>query len=116
MGQIKFSGTVGAFVSNAYAARAFAEAMKAEDHQKAFYWLQFSSVNMDEGSDPWMRIGTAEVTVTLPPNFDIRSERVKALEAALQKDRAESHARQTALLGEINKLKAIEHCTGEVAA
>jgi len=107
--QIQFKATVGVFLSSEYNARLFDEAMRKGDHEQAAEHIRLTTAEMDTGENPWMRIGSAVATVTMLPNFDLRNERIKILEAALQKDRAESHARQTAMLGEINKLKAIEN-------
>lgn len=109
---IKFTATVGVFLSSEYNARLFDEAMRKGDHEQAAGQLRLSTAEMDTGKDPWMRIGSAVATVTMLPNFDLRNERIKIMEAALQQDRAESHARQTAMLGEINKLRAIENSGG----
>ena len=106
---IQCQATVGVFLSGEYNARLFDQAMRNGDHEQAARHIVLSIAEMDSGQDPWMRIGSAVATVTMLPNFALRHEQIKALEAALQKDRAESHARQTAMLGEINKLKAIEN-------
>ena len=107
--QIQFKATVGVFLSSEYNARLFDDAMRKGDHEQAARNISLSTAQMDTGEDPWMRIGSAVATVTMLPNFDLRNERIKIMESALQQDRAESHARQTAMLGEINKLKAIEN-------
>ena len=106
---IQFQATVGVFLSSEYNARLFDQAMRNGDHEQAARHIVLSIAEMDSGQDPWMRIGSAVATVTMLPNFDLRHEQIKILEAALQQDRADSHARQTAMLGEINKLKAIEN-------
>ena len=106
---IQFQATVGVFLSGEYNARLFDQAMRNGDHEQAARHIVLSIAEMDSGQDPWMRIGSAVATVTMLPNFDLRNKRIKIMEAALQQDRAESHARQTAMLGEINKLKAIEN-------
>lgn len=106
---IQFKATVSVFLSGEYTARLFDEAMRKGDHEEAAEHILLSTADMDTGKNPWMRIGSAVATVTMLPSFDLRNERIKIMEAALQQDRADSHARQTAMLGEINKLKAIEN-------
>lgn len=105
--QIKFTASIDAYVVP-YRVRRFDEAMRNGDHLEAMDAVSISSLDMTTMGEPWIKIGTAEITVTMLPNFDIRHEQIKILEAALQKERADSMARQTAMLGEINKLKAIE--------
>ena len=105
---ITFTASIDAYVPR-YLVQEFDRAMRKGDHVEALDSIFTSVQDMTTASNPWIKIGTAEITVTMLPNFDLRHEQIKILEAALQQDRAESHARQTAMLGEINKLKAIEN-------
>ncbi len=105
---ITFTASIDAYVTD-NRVRQFDRAMRKGDHVEALDNISISAQDMTTVGGPWIKIGTAEITVTMLPNFDLRHEQIKILEAALQQDRAESHARQTAMLGEINKLRAIEN-------
>lgn len=50
-----------------------------------------------------------EVEVEVPDTIDITAVKVKVLEEALEKDRAESQVRQNTLVDQISKLKCLTH-------
>lgn len=77
--------------------------------------LGFSNYDMDSGSHPWVKVGSAEITVTLFPQEEVVAEQVKVLNAELQRERAESQVRQNGILDRISKLQALSF-DGEVTA
>jgi len=56
-----------------------------------------------------MRVGTAEVVITLLPRADVTKNAVLALREQLRMDRVESAHRQTQLEIKIEKLEALEY-------
>lgn len=68
------------------------------------------------GSDPWLKIGTAEIVVTLTPPDSMAADEIRALQARLEAMRAEHHLAQQALLDRISKLSAITHQPNTVEA
>jgi hypothetical protein len=59
-------------------------------------------------SSEWRVVSKIDVPVVIP-QLDLDTLEIEGLEAALQKDRAESQSRQNILLDRISKLKAIGH-------
>jgi hypothetical protein len=60
-------------------------------------------------SKTWMRVGDAEITLTLKPRDEQVAAAVTALQGQLAKERAESHQRQQAILEQISKVQALEY-------
>lgn len=60
-------------------------------------------------SKTWMRVGDAEITLTLAPRDEQVAAAVKALQGQLAKERAESMQRQQAILDQLAKVQAIEY-------
>lgn len=57
----------------------------------------------------WTKVGIAHITIELLDIKDIQHEQLAALQAQLQKERADSQVRQNAILEQISKLTAIEY-------
>jgi hypothetical protein len=112
MEQIKITGTVGAYLTSSYAIECFQRAMKEGKHDEAVDELSFSRIDMS-AIDRWIRVGDAQITLTMLPSLNLVNEQVRNLEAMLQEERAESMKRQQALLAQISKLQAIEYAPQE---
>lgn len=56
----------------------------------------------------WVKVGTAEVTVTFDNHDEVVTRQVAVLRGELDEMRAEHQAKQTALLARINNLLALE--------
>lgn len=71
----------------------------------------FSNINAkyDTGSEPWLKIGTAEIILSLTPPDGIAADEISALQAQLDAMRAQHHLAQKALLDRISKLSAITY-------
>lgn len=63
----------------------------------------------------WTRCGTATITYEFVDEKELVANKVTALEAELQKERAESEVKCNAILEQISKLQALEYTAGEVA-
>lgn len=61
----------------------------------------------DRGSDPWLKIGTAEIVLALTPPDTLAADEIRALQASLEAMRAQHHLAQQAILDRISKLQAI---------
>lgn len=69
-----------------------------------------SYLNHDmSGSDDWIEVGVAEITVTLYPREDVVAKELESLKDCLQRVRAENHMRENAILERINNLQAITY-------
>jgi hypothetical protein len=60
-------------------------------------------------SKTWMRVGDAEITLTLAPKDEQVAAAVRALQGQLETERAESMRRQQAILDQLSKVQAIEY-------
>jgi hypothetical protein len=100
----KIKGRIDAWITNrGYPAAAdLFTADEAEILNDVFY----STLDMSESG--WVKVGTAEITVTLDEPPEIASKQIAALQGQLEEMRAEHQLQQTALLGRINNLLAIE--------
>jgi len=78
----------------------------AADGVELFNNIYFSTVDMS-GSG-WVKVGAAEITVTLDEPPEIASKQIAALQGQLEEMRAEHQLQQTALQGRINNLLALE--------
>jgi hypothetical protein len=87
--------------------------LSAKDSKEVVSRLGFSNWNMAKGTYPWVKVGTAEVTVTLLPRDEIVAVQTKVLQDELQKERADSQMRQNAILDRISKLQALEYVEAE---
>lgn len=82
-------------------------------HQEAAEEMSFYTGDMDKGSNPWIRVGMAEVTVTLQSKDEMVTNQLRAVQNELDHARAEWLTKQQALLERISKLQAL---TNEVEA
>lgn len=69
--------------------------------------------DMDKGSDPWVRVGEADITVHIQSRDELVTNQLQTLKNELDAGRAEWLTRQQGILDRINKLQAI---TNEVAS
>ena len=83
--------------------------LSGNDSKEVVSRLGFSNWDMAKGTYPWVKVGTAEVTITLLPREQIAAEQITVLNGELQKERAESQVRQNAILDRISKLSALEY-------
>ncbi len=67
-----------------------------------------------KGHEPWLKIGTAEITLHLTPPDDLTADEIKNLQAQLEAERLRSHLAQQAILERISKLQAITFNPGTV--
>lgn len=71
--------------------------------------LSRPDANHSHGSEPWLKIGTAEIVLALTPPDTIAADEIRALQASLEAMRAQHHLAQQALLNRISKLQAISY-------
>jgi hypothetical protein len=69
--------------------------------------LAFTATNSDMASLGWVKVGTAEITVTYEPHEAMREKAAEAIRAQMQEAAAKYQAMQTELQERLNKLLAI---------
>lgn len=62
-----------------------------------------------QGDEPWLKIGTAEIVVTLTPPDNLAAEEIRSLQRSLDAMRAQHQLAQQALLNRISKLQALTY-------
>lgn len=102
---IKVKATINAWTHSDYSMERFMRGMEDGKHDRAVDALAFSMHDMS-GSG-YVRIGTAEIEVELLPMDQIQHQQLHTLTAQLEKERAESQAKQNIILDKISKLQAI---------
>lgn len=102
--KIEFTQT--AYVSGDYELRHLVNALAKSDFALAGRAISPAFTDMTEQG--WIKVGTAHITVELLDPKDIQNEQLAALQAQLQKERADSQMRQNAILEQISKLQALE--------
>ncbi len=65
------------------------------------------NAKFDQGNEPWLKIGTAEIVVTMTPPNNLAAEEIRALQRSLDAMRAQHQLAQQALLNRISKLQAL---------
>ena len=60
-------------------------------------------------TEGYTRVGSGEVTITIASKDEIITGKVESLRSELAKDRAESQARQNALIRKISELEALTY-------
>lgn len=103
---MKIETTIGAWATSEYAMSAFLDCLAAGKGTLAANLLHSTPHDMTEHG--WIKVGTAHITVELLDPKDIQNEQLAALQAQLQKERADSQMRQNAILDQISKLQALE--------
>jgi len=79
------------------------------DERQAINQLTFSiHEGMDTGENPWTRVGTAEITVTLVDEKTMVENKVKALRAEQTAVLAIAHAKSTYIDRQISQLLALD--------
>lgn len=102
--KIEFTQT--AYVSGDYELRHLVNDLAKSDFPLAGRAISPAVSDMTEHG--WIKVGTAHITVELLDPKDIQNEQLAALQAQLQKERADSQMRQNAILDRISKLQALE--------
>ncbi len=94
---------INAYLAHSYRKPADLIGLDQEELTRA---LSFTAHNMD-GAEHWVRVGTAEVTVTLHPMSEITANAIASLRQELQNVRAEAQMKATQIEGQIANLLAI---------
>lgn len=76
-------------------------------HQVAMASMYFCDGNMDKGTDPWVRVGEADITVRLHSKDELVSSQLAALQQELSAARAEWLTKQQQILEQISNLQAL---------
>lgn len=71
--------------------------------------LHFPWRDDQSGPEGWTRCGVATITYEFCGLDELAANKVVALKAELEKDRAESEVRQNRILDQISKLQALEY-------
>jgi hypothetical protein len=104
---IKITATVPAWLTSSSSRLEQLIETAKDDPADALSRLGYSILEMDVGSYPWVRVGEAEITVTLMPLDTVVAGQVAVPKAELQQERAESMRKQNAILDRISKLSAL---------
>lgn len=109
MNPVKITATVGAYLPDHNSPVQVLDALgdPAKHARLVGSTLFYAAHDM---SKTWMRVGDAEITLTLAPRDEQVAAAVKALQGQLAKERAESMQRQQAILDQLSKVQALE-CT-----
>ena len=111
--QIKITATSVAWATCGRTLERMLRQLKEGDNQEAVNEMSFSNYEMDGGSHPWIRVGEAEITVTLHAQDEMVASQLRGLQAELNHARAEWLTKQSAIMDRISKLQAL---TNEVEA
>lgn len=112
---ITITGTVKVWLTNSRETVDDITNAAAKDPQEAIDCLGYGNADMDKGSYPWTKVGTAEITITLMPRDEVAAAQIKTLNEELQQERAASMQRQNAIMDRISKLQALTFDGAEVA-
>lgn len=83
-------------------------------NQGQFILSQYNPENLQLKHRDTAVVKEVEVTIEVPDKVDITGMKIKALEEALEIDKADSHVRHSQLLDQISKLKALTYDGVEV--
>lgn len=107
---IKFTATMRAWLTGTgYQLRDLQRAIAAKSDIEVIDALTFSNCDMETGANPWVPVGTAEVTVTLESRDAVVTAALAALQRELEHERAAWLTKQQAILDRISKLQALEY-------
>ena len=106
---ITITATVAAWVSSGYNQRDLMAAIEVGDSVAAINALALFGETSKEEFGDFLRVGEAEVTVTLIPRNEQAALMVKALQDKLEEERGKWLERQQAILNEISKLQALTY-------
>lgn len=106
--KIEFTQT--AYVTGDYELRCLVNALAKGD--TASVGRVIAPADTDMTDHGWIKVGTAHITVELLDPKEMQGEQLAALQAQLQKERADSQVRQNAILDQISKLQALEWDAG----
>jgi len=103
---MKIETTRTAYVMDANCMSRFVDDLAKGNESVAAERVSFAAWDMSDVG--WIKVGTARITVELLDPKEIQHGQLAALQARLQKERADSQVRQNAILDAISKLQALE--------
>lgn len=106
--KIEFTQT--AYATGAYELNHLVNALAKGNAGSAGRAITPAATDMTEHG--WIKVGVAHITVELLDPKDMQGEQLAALQAQLQKERADSQMRQNVILEQISKLQALEWDAG----
>ena len=104
---MKIETTQTAYISSAYDMSMFMRALSQGKTDEAA--KRTTTADCDMTDSGWTKVGIAHISIELLDVKDIQHEQLAALQAQLQKERADSQVRQNLILEQISKLQAIEY-------
>lgn len=111
--QIKLTATLSAWVDPKYSLRDFTEALAKGNKELALSQAQYYGGPDKERFSDSVKVGTAEITLTVVSRDEITSNAVAALKIKLEQERAKWLQTQAEILEQISKFQAL---TFEAAA
>lgn len=99
--------TIKAWATSDWAMEELLDGLNSGDMTKTVGRLLFSHHDMSN-KPGWVHVGTAQITVDILPVDQLQHSQLAALQAELQKERADSQVRQNLILERISKLQALE--------
>jgi hypothetical protein len=106
---ITITGSVSAWIGSSYSMKSFIRALEENDQAAMFDCVHFCSGDMDKGTNPWTRVGTAEITLAIHSRDTVVAAAVATLKQELDHARAEWLTKQGEIMGRINELQALEY-------
>lgn len=112
---ITVTATLAAWATSQHNVERILDYLAKGDQRGAADAMCFSDIDtpMDQGSNPWTRMGEAQVTITVHSRDALVANQLRSLQAELDAARAQWLTTQKQILERIGKLQAI---TNEVEA
>lgn len=104
---ITITATLPAWITSTRSVDRILGYVQSGKHQQAAADMFFCSGDMDKGSDPWVRVGEADITVRLVSKDTLVQNQLQTLQAELDHARAEWLTKQQQLLERISNLQAL---------
>jgi hypothetical protein len=104
---ITITATLPAWVTSGRSVSRVLDYVKDGKQQTAAEAMFFTSSEMDKGSEPWTRVGEADLSIRLFSRDDLVTSQLHTLKKQLDHARAEWLTKQQALLEQISKLQAL---------
>jgi hypothetical protein len=102
-------GKLNAFLTNSWQSP---KDLEHPEGQKVVSNMTYVESEM-KGVGDWVKVGTAEITVTLFDQDKIVEEKVESVKAAMQKEEADHSVRMMHFTDKLNQLLAITHVPEE---
>lgn len=104
---ITITATLPAWITSTRTVDRVLRYVETGEHLNAVDSMYFSTGDMAKGSDPWVLVGEADITVRLQSRDDLVASQLATLQNELDAARAEWLTKQQSILQQISKLQAL---------